>query len=174
VTTVLGEFPGATPRLCVNSVDTAVAFYARVFGADELRRAAGPDGRVWHCELLMLRGRLLLVEEFPDTGNVSPTTLGGSPVTLHAYVDDVDHTFRIAIEAGATPLSEPEDACWGDRYAEFTDPAGHRWSIATQVEDQAPDEQTRNARQWQHDHGDPSSPATVHTNHDSTNHDTKE
>lgn len=149
------EFPGATPRLCVTSVQIAVSFYSRVFGADELRRASGSDGRVWHCELLMLHGRLLLVEEFPEAGNISPTTLGDSPVTLHAYVEDVDATFVEALAAGATSVREPAEAFWGDRYAEFIDPTGHRWSIATPTQDQAPAEQDVNASQWMQEHPEP-------------------
>jgi len=77
------EFPGAPPHLCVRSVDMAVRFCRAAFDADELIRSSGPDGRIWHCELLVAGGRLLLVEEFPDTGTISPETLGGTPVTLH-------------------------------------------------------------------------------------------
>lgn len=101
------EFRGATPHLCVRSVDIAVRFYREAFDADELTRSSGPDGRVWHCELLVAGGRLLLVEEFPDTGTVSPETLGGTPVTLHLFVADIDATYRRALDAGASALMPP-------------------------------------------------------------------
>lgn len=103
----------------------------------------------------MLHGRLLLVEEFPEAGNISPSALGDSPVTLHAYVEDVDATFAEAVAACATPVHEPDEAFLGDRYAEFVDPTGHRWSIATPTEDQAPTDQDINASQWMQEHPEP-------------------
>lgn len=110
------EFPGVTPHLCVRSVDRAVRFYCEAFDADELTSSHGPDGRVWHCELLVAGGRLLLVEEFPDTGTVSPETLGGSPVILHLFVADTDATYRRGDQFGSPPITRrPASSSSGSR-----------------------------------------------------------
>ncbi len=155
------EFPGATPHLCVRSVDMAVRFYREAFDADELTRSSGPDGRVWHCELLVAGGRLLLVEEFPDTGTVSPETLGGTPVTLHLFVADTDATYRRALDAGASALMPPADAFWGDRYAQIVDPSGHRWSMSTRHEDLSGDDMAARGNKWRQERGNPTSPGQV-------------
>jgi PhnB protein len=148
------EFPGVTPQLTVPDTDTAVRFYHEVFGADELLRNHGPDGRVMHCELLVNGGRLLLHDEFPDNGHRSPRSLGGTPVTLHLYVADVDESFTTAVAGGAEPLMPPTDTFWGDRYAIVRDPFGHRWSLATQHEDLSTAELQERADRWAGDHGE--------------------
>lgn len=153
------EFGGLTPHLVVTDAAAAVIFYQQAFGADELDRRHGPDGRVWHCELLVAGGRLLLMEEFPDMAVVSPHTLGGTPVILHAYIDDVDAWFARAVAAGATPLMEPSDAFWGDRYGQVLDPFGHRWSLASRREDLSGEQVDERAADWSRAHGDPLSPA---------------
>jgi PhnB protein len=129
------EFPGVTPQLTVSDTDAAVRFYRTVFGADELLRNHSPDGRVMHCELLLNGGRLLVHDEYREHNSIAPTTLGGTPVVLHIYVDDVDAVYAKAVEAGASPEMPPQDAFWGDRYAQVIDPFGHHWSIATPHED---------------------------------------
>ncbi|HEY7596555.1 MAG TPA: VOC family protein [Actinophytocola sp.] len=139
------EFPGVTPQLTVGDADAAVRFYRAAFHADELLRHHGPDGRVTHCELLVNRGRLLLHDDFAGQ---SPTALGGTPVTLHLYVDDVDAAFATALAAGATSLMDPADQFWGDRYAMIQDPFGHRWSLATPREDLSIEEMRERSDRW--------------------------
>lgn len=129
------EFPGVTPQLTVCDADAAARFYTAVFGADELLRNHGPDGRIMHCELLVNGGRLLLHDDYSQRRDQTPAALGGTPVTLHMYVDDVDATFAAAIAAGATGVRAPADAFWGDRYAVLRDPFGHAWSLATPREE---------------------------------------
>jgi PhnB protein len=130
------EFPGITPQLTVLDTAAAVDFYRAAFGADELLRNHTPDGQVMHCELLVYGGRLLLHDEFAQqTGVRAPVTLGGTPVVLHLYVDDVDAAFERAVNAGARALMAPTDAFWGDRYAMIEDPFGHHWSLATTRDD---------------------------------------
>ncbi|WP_163506172.1 VOC family protein [Fodinicola acaciae] len=155
------EFPGVTPHLVVRSVAAAVAFYQRVFGADELQRQSGPDGRIWHCELLVAGGRLLLVEEFPDMEMRSPQTIGGTPVMLHIFVTDVDDTFNRAVDAGAEPAMKPVDTFWGDRYAQVVDPQGHRWSFGLRKDDLSAEQTGTRARRWSAERGHPNSPADV-------------
>lgn len=142
------EFPGVTPQLVVAGANDAVRFYQRVFGADELVRNQAPDGRVMHCELLLNGGRVLLHDEFPESGLYGPLAVGGIPVTLHLYVPDVDGLFAAAVAAGAEPLMAPTDAFWGDRYAIVRDPFGHRWSLATQQEDLSAAELEDRADRW--------------------------
>lgn len=141
------EFPGVTPQLTVRDTAAAVRFYRAAFGADELYRNAGPDGRIFHCELLVNGGRLLLHDDFTDHGE-TPGALGGSPVVLHLYTDDVDAAFAAAIAAGATADMEPQDAFWGDRYAMLTDPFGHRWSLGTVREQLSVADQEARADEW--------------------------
>jgi PhnB protein len=101
-----------------------------------LARNTTPDGRVAHCELSIQGGRLLLHDDF---GGGTPLVHGGTAVALHAYVEDVDAVYARAVAAGASGVEPPEDAFWGDRHAQFDDPAGHRWSIATPRERPAED-----------------------------------
>jgi PhnB protein len=131
VNAVPEEFRGVTPFVVVPSVDAAVAFYQAVFGAAETMRDTDSDGRVWHCELAVYGGRLLVSEEFPDMGVYAPARDGHRPVLLQVYVPDVDAVYAAAMEAGASSEIQPTDAFWGDRHAQFTDPAGHLWGVST-------------------------------------------
>jgi PhnB protein len=143
------EFPGPTPQLTVADADAAIRWYTEVFDADELVRTPGPDGRVLHCELLVFGGRLLLHDQFPEiAADPAPTDLGGTPVTLHLYVPDVDALYATAVAAGATELMAPNDAFWGDRYAQLLDPFGHRWSLGTQRDDPSADDLRERAARW--------------------------
>ena len=130
-----GEFPGVTPQLTVAGAEAAIRFYQAAFGADELLRNLAPDGRIMHCELLVNGGRVLLHDDFGSAWDRAPTALGGTPVTLHLYVGDVDATYAAALAAGATELRAPADQFWGDRYAVVRDPFGHVWSLATPAEE---------------------------------------
>jgi PhnB protein len=143
------EFPGVTPQLTVADTDAAVSFYRAAFGADELLRNHGPDGRVIHCELLVNGGRLLVHDEFAEQdGNRSPVSLGGTPIVLHLYVSDVDGMFAAALAAGAEELMAPQDAFWGDRYAMLRDPFGHQWSLGMRREDLSVAELEARSDEW--------------------------
>ena len=129
------EFPGPTPHLVVADADAAIRFYREAFGADELVRNQTSDGRIMHCELLLLGGRLLVADDFDADPVSSPDRLGGTTVRLHLYVPDVDASYARALAAGASGVVEPYDAFWGDRYAMIRDPAGHLWSLGAGHED---------------------------------------
>lgn len=135
MTPIPDDYPQVTAYLCVDGAAAAIDFYGRVLGATERMRMDQPDGRVGHAELTIGSGLIMLSDEFPDRGIRGPLSIGGTPVTMSVYVDDVDATFARAIEAGATALREPEDQFYGDRSAQFEDPFGHRWSVASRVED---------------------------------------
>lgn len=135
-----------TPHLICRGAAEALDFYVRAFGAVELVRLPGPDGRLMHATLRVGDANLMLVDEMPEWGALGPLALGGTPVTLHLYVDDVDASFQRAVAAGATPKMPPADMFWGDRYGQVIDPYGHRWSIATHVRDVPPEQMLEAAR----------------------------
>lgn len=130
-----------TPHLVVENAAEAIEFYKRAFGAQELCRMPAPDGkRLFHAELQIGDSRLMLCDAFPEYGSPGPKALGGSPITLHLYVDNVDVAFDRALQAGATVAMPLEDMFWGDRYGKLVDPYGHHWSLATHVRDVSPEE----------------------------------
>jgi PhnB protein len=133
-------YPRVTPYLFIDGARSAIEFYISVLGAEERMTMPGPDGRIGHAELTIGDSVIMLADEFPDMGVRGPKSLGGSPVAIHLYVEDVDATFERALGAGATVLRPVEDKFYGDRGGEFEDPFGHRWSIATHVEDLSPEE----------------------------------
>jgi PhnB protein len=106
-----------------------------------------PDGKIGHAELTIGDSLIMLSDEFPEEGVKSPMSLGGSPITMSVYVEDVDAVFERAVAAGAKPLRAVEDQFYGDRSGQFEDPFGHRWSVATHVEDVSPEEMQRRARE---------------------------
>ncbi len=124
-----------TPSLTVKNAPEAIEFYKRAFGAQALSRAQGPDGKIWHAELLFGDSRLMLNEEMPEFGSLGPTSIGGTAVNLHLYVEDADAVFNAAVAAGATATMPIDNAFWGDRYGKVLDPYGHDWAIATHKED---------------------------------------
>jgi PhnB protein len=138
-------YPQVTPYLCVDGAAAAIDFYGKVLGATERMRMGGPDGKVGHAELQIGSGLVMLADEFPDMGQRSPRALGGSPVTVSVYVDDVDAVFAAALEAGATEVRGVQDQFYGDRTGQFQDPFGHLWSVATHIEDVSPEEMARRA-----------------------------
>jgi PhnB protein len=138
-------YPQVTPYLAVAGADDAIEFYGKVLGAKERMRMPMPGGRVGHAELQIGDSLIMLSDEFPEMGNKGPKTLGGTPVTISVYVDDVDAVFDRAIDAGAKELRPVEDQFYGDRSGQFEDPFGHRWSVATHVEDVPPDEMAARA-----------------------------
>jgi PhnB protein len=129
------DYPRVTPYLIVDGASAAIEFYSSVLGANERMRMAGPDGKVGHAELSIGDSMIMLADEHLDMDVRGPRTVGGTPVTLHVYVDDADGVFERAIEAGAKALRPVEDKFYGDRSGQFEDPFGHRWDVATHVED---------------------------------------
>ncbi len=140
-------YPRLSPYLCIDGAARAIDFYVDVLGATERMRMAGPDGRIGHAELELGDSIIMLADEYPDMGILSPTRIGGTAVTLHAYVEDVDAVFDKALAAGAKALRPVENQFYGDRSGQFEDPFGHRWNIATHVEDIDPEEMARRAEE---------------------------
>jgi PhnB protein len=138
-------YPRISPYLAVEGAADAIDFYTDVFGARERMRMAGPGDKVGHAELQVGDALIMLADAFPDMGNREPKSIGGTPVTIHIYVEDVDDVFGRALEKGATGLRPVENQFYGDRAGQFEDPFGHRWSVATHVEDVPPDEMERRA-----------------------------
>ena len=138
-------YPRVTPYLIVDGAAAAIDFYKSVLGADERMRMGGADEKVGHAELAVGDSVIMLADEHPEMDAVGPKTVGGTPVSLHVYVDDADSVFERAIEAGARALSPVEDKFYGDRSGSFEDPFGHHWSVATHVEDISPDEMSKRA-----------------------------
>ena len=134
-------FHTITPHLVVKGASQAIEFYKKAFGAEELSRMHGPDGKsIMHAHLKIGDSLLFLMDEFPEMGSYGPLTGGRSPVTLHLYVKDVDSAFNTALAAGARQIMPPADMFWGDRYGKLVDPFGHEWSLATHKEDLTPEE----------------------------------
>lgn len=134
-----------TPYLVLDDASRAIEFYKQVFGAKETVRMAGPGGKVGHAELKIGDSMLMLSDEMPGSGNRSPKSLGGSPVSIFLYVDNVDAVFDEAVKAGAKGDTRPQDMFWGDRFGHLTDPFGHSWALATHIEDVAPQEMQKRA-----------------------------
>lgn len=123
-----------TPYLVIKGAAAALDFYARAFGAEEIMRLSGPDGGVAHAEMKIGDSVFMLGDEFPDMGYVGPRALGGTPVSLMIYVDDVDAVFARALAAGAVEKRPVADQFYGDRTGVLEDPFGHVWSLATHQE----------------------------------------
>lgn len=136
-----------TPYLTVEDGAAALEFYAEAFGAEELFRMDGPDGKIGHAEMKIGDSPFMFADEVEAWGNRSPRSMGGTPTTLMIYVEDVDAVFQRAIDAGATEVMPVKDHFYGDRSGTVEDPFGHRWSIATHVEDVPPDELERRAKE---------------------------
>lgn len=136
--------PRVSAYLCVNDAAAAIDFYTSVLGFTELRRMEF-DGRVGHCELALGDSLVMLSDEWPEVGVVSPRTLGGTATSMSVYVEDADATFDAAIAAGAAVLRPVEDQFYGDRSGQFEDPWGHRWGVSTHVEDVDDEELARRA-----------------------------
>ena len=132
-------YPRVTPYLHVDGAEAAIEFYKKVLGAEERMRMGAPEGKVGHAELMIGDSIIMLADEFPDMGVRSPKTIGGTPVTIHVYVDDADAVFDAAVAAGATSLRPVEKRFYGDRTGEFEHPFSHRWNVATHVEDLPPE-----------------------------------
>ena len=130
-------FNTLTPYINVKGALDAIEFYKQAFDAKEIGRISMPDGSIAHAEIQIGDSKIMLAEENAQWGNVSPQTLGGSPVSLCIYVDDVDKVFKKALQAGAkiTGDMDVKDQFYGDRTGSLTDPFGHKWSVMTHIED---------------------------------------
>ena len=124
-----------TPHLICAGAAKAIEFYKKAFGAVEEARLPGQDGRLMHAVIRIHGDAVMLVDEMPEWGALSPKSLKGSPVTLHLYVEDVDAFVKRALDAGAKLTMPVQDMFWGDRYGKIEDPFGHHWSVATHVRD---------------------------------------
>lgn len=129
-----------TPFLSVRDAARAIEFYKEAFGATERGVNKGPDGKVMHAELMIGDSIIMLGDEFPEFGVLSPQTIGGSGMGLHIYLDGVDAAFDRAVKAGAEVEMPVADQFWGDRYGKLKDPFGHKWSIGTHIKDLSMDE----------------------------------
>ena len=138
-------YHSVTPYLSIKGAAKAIDYYKQVFGATELFRMAAPDGKIGHAEIKIGNSPIMLADEFPEMEFVSPQTLGGSPIGLMIYVDDVDTMFNQALSAGATEVKPLQDQFYGDRSGTLKDPFGHVWTVATHVEDVAPEELQKRA-----------------------------
>jgi PhnB protein len=139
-------YHSVTPYLIVRGGADAIEFYKKAFGAVELFRMPAPDGKIGHAEIKVGDSPIMLADEYPDMGYQGPVSLGGSPVSLMIYVDDVDTVFNRAVEAGATVKEALADKFYGDRMGTVIDPFGHRWHLATHKEDVSPEEMERRAK----------------------------
>ncbi|MGL4550465.1 MAG: VOC family protein [Gemmataceae bacterium] len=133
-------FHSVNPSLHIKDVPAAIAFYKEAFGATELMRLEMAPGVIAHAEVKIGDSVIMMAEESPDWGNKAPGTLGGTPVNLMVYVEDVDAVFAKAVAAGGKPTRPVEDQFWGDRMGNFIDPFGHSWTVATHVEDVSAEE----------------------------------
>jgi PhnB protein len=124
-----------TPHLICAGAAEAIEFYKNAFGASEVSRMPGLNGKLMHASIRIGDSMLMLVDEMPERGSFGPKALKGSSVVIHLYVDDADALTRRALAAGATITMPVQDMFWGDRYGQLEDPFGHRWSVATHVRD---------------------------------------
>jgi PhnB protein len=145
--------PSVSPMLTVSDGAAAIDFYVKAFDAEELGRVPGPDGKkLYHAALRINGSVVMLNDDFPemtDGKSMTPTALGGSPVSIHLTVTDVDAKFQKAVDAGATVVMPLEDAFWGDRYGELRDPFGHLWSTGQPVREVSEQEIAEAVKQHQ-------------------------
>ena len=135
-----------TPYLASKNAAKALEFYKEAFGATEIYKLMMPDGRLGHAEIRLGDSVIMLSDEFPEYGGKAPETLGGSPVSIHLYVEDVDALFKRALAAGAKECKPVMDQFYGDRSGQLEDPFGHLWWVATHIEDVAPEEMEKRVR----------------------------
>ena len=135
--------PALSPHLVVDDANAAIDFYGKAFGAVEVGRIPGPGGKLIHGAVQIDGSTVMLADDFPemsDGKSMTPKALGGTPVTIHLTVTDVDDRFQRALDAGATEVMPLEDQFWGDRYGLLEDPFGHRWSMGQPVREVSYDE----------------------------------
>lgn len=141
-------YQNITPVLVVKDGLKAIEYYKKVFGAIEKGTMMMPDGKsVAHAELMIGNSKIMLSDEFPEMKSLSPESIGGSPVSLYLYVEDVDKTFNLAISEGGKSLFPVQDMFYGDRHGSIQDPFGHIWSIATHIKDLTREEMKKAAEE---------------------------
>jgi PhnB protein len=145
----------ATPYLIIKGAARALDFYQKAFGATELFRMPMPDGQVGHAEIKIGNSILMLADEYPDMGYRSPQSLGGTPVSILLYVEDVDAQFNRAIAAGGKVQRPVKDQFYGDRSGTLEDPFGHVWTISTHKEDLTMEEIAKRAEAFHKEQGAP-------------------
>ncbi len=138
-------YPRVTPYLTIDGASAAIDFYMKVFGAKERMRMPAPDGKLGHAEIAIGDSVIMLSDEYKEMGVLGPKSIGGTPVTINVYVEDVDSVFDRALQEGSKSLRDPENQFYGDRMGQFEDPFGHKWSVGTHVEDVPPDEMEKRA-----------------------------
>ena len=141
-------YEGATPYLIIKGAANALDFYKKAFGATEIMRIPAPEGKVGHAEIKIGNAMIMLADEFPEMGAKSPQSLGGTPVSMMIYVEDVDAFVKRATAAGAKVLQAVENKFYGDRGGSLEDPFGHHWHFSTHVEDVPPDEMAKRAEKF--------------------------
>ena len=139
-------YPQVIPYLIVDGGEAAIGFYSKVLGATERMHMPSPGGRIGHAELELGDSVIMLADEHPDMGILGPRSVGGTPVMISVYVEDVDSVFERALAEGAKSVRPVENQFYGDRTGQFEDPFGHRWSVATHVEDVPPEEMEERGR----------------------------
>jgi len=135
-----------TPYLIVDGAARALEFYKKAFGAEETFRMPGPDGKIGHAEFRLGNSMIMIADEHPEMGARGPKSAGGTPISLMVYVEDVDKVFARAVQAGATVDRPLANQFYGDRTGGVVDPVGHKWYLATHVEDVPPDEMEKRAK----------------------------
>lgn len=135
-------YPRVSPYLVVDGAAEAIAFYTSALGASERMRMPGPDGRIAHAEI-GFGDSIVMLADTSDQSGPGPKQLGGTPVSVMLYCEDVDALYKAALESGAQSEMEPQDQFYGDRSAGIVDPWGHRWHLSTHVEDVSDEEMAR-------------------------------
>ena len=138
-------YHAVTPYLIVGDAARALEFYKTVFGGTEILRMPSPGGKIGHAEMQIGSSKIMLADEHPEMGARGPKAFGGSPISIHLYVEDVDAVYSRAITAGATEKAAVKDQFYGDRSGTVTDPFGHTWHISTHKEDLSPEEIAKRA-----------------------------
>ena len=147
-------YPRVTPYLHVEGAGKAIDFYTSVFEGTERTRMDAPGGKIGHAEIAIGDSIIMLADEFPDMNVRGPHSIGGTPVTIHIYVEDVDAVHARAIAQGAEEIGPVKNHFYGDRSGQFEDPFGHRWNVSSHVEDVPPDEMQKRAQEAMEGMGD--------------------
>ena len=140
-------YPRVTPYLIVDGAADAIGFYTNVFGVKERMRMPEPDGRIGHAELELGDSVIMLADAFPERDILDAKKIGGSPVIISLYVEDVDSTWKRAMDKGATELRGLRNEFYGDRTGQLQDPWGHKWSVASHIEDVSPEEMEKRVQE---------------------------
>jgi PhnB protein len=148
VKTVPEGYNSVTPYMTIKNAAKAIEYYKKIFGAVEVMRISQPDGRVGHAELKIGDSKIMICDEFPNMGARGPEAVGGTPVSIHLYIADVDDVVKRAVAAGAKATQPMQDKFYGDRAGGIIDPFGHSWYIATHTEDMSMEEMQLRAEEF--------------------------